>query len=87
MNKASVESTSSMTKEDLSGHMNEDYTLPSKRPTYKTPGPGRLRGVEQNTARGVKESVTIQDVSADKHEDTSFQQIVHGEPFRVREGE
>ena len=60
-----VEETKSSSEEDLSGHMNYEFTAPSKAATYKTPGPGRLREVDNDSH--LKEPVVIQDISADEH--------------------
>ena len=80
-----VEDTPIATKEDLSGHMNYEFTAPMHSATYKTPGPGRLRVADDDAQ--LKQPVVIQDISADKHgSDVSTPDHVGGFPFKVREG-
>lgn len=57
----------SCTPEDLSGHMNHDYTAPFNPNKFKNPGPtDNIRGIEENTARGVKKPLVIQDVTGER---------------------
>ena len=78
-----------MSTESMSGHMNDDFSAPSSASKYKTPGPGRLRGVETNTNRNVKVSVEISDISADQHgswiNGVMTPNNVKGFPFKVYE--
>ena len=60
MNPKRVEETKIATSEDLSGHMNHDYTFPS----VITPR-GVLRDADTNWH--LKEKIEIQDISADQH--------------------
>ena len=77
-----VGDTPTMSREDMSGHMNADFSAPYSPSRYPTPGPGRLR--EADADWHLKQPVVIQDISADRHESTEFTQIVHGMPFKVR---
>jgi hypothetical protein len=73
-----------MTAEDMSGHMNYEFTAPSKPARYKTPGPGRLR--EADADSHMKAPVVIQDVSADEHgSHVPAPNHVGGFHFKVRE--
>ena len=82
----SVETTRPMTTEEMSGHMNDDYSYPSV--VQKVSDAGKTnRGLsDPSTARGVTAPIVIQDISADKHgTDVSTPDHVGGFPFRVRE--
>lgn len=88
--KNSVGTTRPMTAEEMSGHMNYDYSYPSVVARVTTAGDVN-RGInDQSTARGVKMPVVIQDISADQHgswiNGVMTPNEVHGFPFRVREG-
>jgi len=82
-----VGETRVMSKEDMSGHMNYDFSAPSSPAKYETPGPGRLRVVDGDA--NLKQPVVIQDVSADSHgswvNGVMTPNEVHGFPFKVRE--
>jgi hypothetical protein len=87
--KNSVGTTRAMTKEEMSGHMNEDYSFPSVVATVTTAGDVN-RGInDPSTARGVKAPVVITDISADQHgswvNGVETPNEVHGFPFKVRE--
>ena len=77
-----------MSAEDMSGHMNDDFSAPSSASRYKTPGPGRLRVVDEDA--NMKQPIVLQDISADPHgswiNGVKTLNEVHGFPFRVREG-
>ena len=83
-----VGETPVMSAEDMSGHMNEDFSAPSSVARYKTPGPGRLRVVDDDWH--MKQPIVLQDISADTHgswvNGVMTPNEVHGFPFRVREG-
>ncbi len=84
-----VEHTRNMSKEDLSGHLNYDYSHSSIEQSAAKPG--AVRGLDdQSTARGVKEKLVITDISADQHgswiNGVHTPNEVHGFPFKVREG-
>ena len=82
-----VGDTPTMSTEAMSGHMNYDYSAPSVPSNYKTPGPGRLRVVDENA--DLKQPIIIQDISADSHgswvNGVKTPNEVHGFPFKVRE--
>jgi hypothetical protein len=82
----SVGTTRAMSKEEMSGHLNYDYSYPSVVAHVTTSGDVN-RGVDdQSTARGVKAPTVIQDISADKHgSEVSTPNSVSGYPFKVRE--
>jgi len=77
-----VEDTKIATAEDLSGHMNKDYTFPNVRAMG-----GKMRPADDNWQ--LKEPVVIQDISADSHgswaNGVKTPNEVHGFPFKVRE--
>jgi hypothetical protein len=77
-----VEDTKIATAEDLSGHMNKDYTFPNVRAMG-----GKMRPADDNWQ--LKEPVVIQDISADSHgswvNGVMTPNEVHGFPFKVRE--
>lgn len=85
----SIGTTREMSKEELSGHMNDDYSHPSV--VAKVTDSGSVnRGMSDiATKRGVKAPVVIQDISADQHgswiNGVYTPNDVTGFPFKVRE--
>ena len=86
----SVGTTRAMTKEEMSGHMNEDYSYPSVVAKVTTAGDVNRGIKDRSTARGVKAPLVITDISADPHgswlNGVETPNEVHGFPFKVREG-
>ena len=74
-----------MTQEEMSGHMNYDFSFPSVIAPVTNAGKTN-RGVgDRDTARDVKEAIVIQDVSADSHgSHIDTPDHVSGFPFRVK---
>ena len=78
-----------MSKREMSGDMNEDYTHPAVVAKVTDSG-AVVRGLsDYATARGVKAPLVITDISAEQHgswiNGVKTPNEVHGFPFRVRE--
>lgn len=82
----SAGTTKQMTTEEMSGHMNDDYSYPSVVQKVNDAGKTNRGLSDPSTARGVTAPIVIQDISADMHgSDVSTADHVGGFPFRVRE--
>lgn len=80
----SVGTTRAMTTEEMSGHMNYDYSYPSVVAKVTTAGDVN-RGIDDpSTARGVKAPIVIQDISEDPHTNESWKADNAGNPFPFR---
>jgi len=80
----SVGTTRAMTTEEMSGHMNYDYSYPSVVAKVTTAG-NVNRGIDdESTARGVKAPIVMQDISADPHDNESWKPDNAGNPFPFR---
>ena len=83
----SIGTTRPMTIEEMSGHMNDDYSYPSV--VAKVTSAGDVnRGINEiATARGVTAPLVIQDISADPHTNEGWQPDNAGNPnpYKVRE--
>ena len=81
----SVGATPHLSREQMSGHMNDDYSAPSNAPRYATPGPGRLRGMEPNTSRKVTAKMMVGDITGTAHGTVPVSDNPGGFKFKVRE--
>ena len=83
----SIGTTREMTAEEMSGHMNEDYSYPSV--VAKVTDAGDVnRGIKDvATARGVTASMVMENISADPHTNEGWQPDNAGNPnpYKVRE--
>lgn len=83
--RGSVGATPILSREQMSGHMNDDYSAPNNAPRYATPGPGRLRGVEPNTSRELKAKIMVGDITGVPHGTVPVSDNPGGFKFKVRE--
>jgi len=84
----SIGTTREMSRQEMSGDMNYDYTHPSVVAKVTDSG-AVVRGLSDvATKRGVKEALVIQDISADQHgswiNGGMTPNEVHGFPYKTR---
>lgn len=85
----SVGTTKAMTKEEQSGHMNEDYTFAAGITPVTEAGKPQRGQNDIATKRGVTAPLVITDISAEQHgswvNNVMTPNEVHGFPFKVHE--